>query len=259
MFLTFSKYTLFCDWLHTLLEFRAIHLISISIFPVIYHQCVCVCTCLLNIHVRVSKNLFCILFSLIMLIMSTPPPNGFQFSISLGEFGDHCPVDCKWSQSQKEKGAANYLPKKRRELTMPKLFEDPGVDEFRGLDLRNLNIDEAWMVVKSDLQVPSWLYVLSDDCDQVSAAAYCLYIGSEQLTIMRLMGNKFSAGLHWFLFVCNDDSRIGSTVPRKESKLIVSIPHFLRIQFLRIVENRLSRQFCRFIPPCYRSCCTMNP
>lgn len=51
---------------------------------------------------------------------------------------------------------------------MPKLFEDPGVDEFRGLDMRNLSIDEAWMVVTSQLASPSWLYVLSDDCDQVS-------------------------------------------------------------------------------------------
>ncbi|KAK4013056.1 hypothetical protein OUZ56_025299 [Daphnia magna] len=49
---------------------------------------------------------------------------------------------------------------------MPKLFEDPGVDEFRGLDMRNLSIDEAWMVVTSQLASPSWLYVLSDDCDQ---------------------------------------------------------------------------------------------
>ncbi len=55
---------------------------------------------------------------------------------------------------------------------MSKLFEDPGVDEFRGLDLRNLNIDEAWMVVTSNLQEPSWLYVLSDNCDQVSAFPY---------------------------------------------------------------------------------------
>lgn len=51
---------------------------------------------------------------------------------------------------------------------MPKLFEDPGVDEFRGLDMRNLGIDEAWLVVTSQLTNPSWLYVLSDDCDQVS-------------------------------------------------------------------------------------------
>jgi hypothetical protein len=51
---------------------------------------------------------------------------------------------------------------------MPKLFEDPGVDEFRGLNLRDLRIDEAWMVITSNLLNPSWLYVLSDDCDQVS-------------------------------------------------------------------------------------------
>ncbi|XP_046657308.1 heparan-alpha-glucosaminide N-acetyltransferase-like [Daphnia pulicaria] len=49
---------------------------------------------------------------------------------------------------------------------MPKLFEDPGVDEFRGLNLRNLKIDEAWMVVTSHLPRPTWLYVLSDDCAQ---------------------------------------------------------------------------------------------
>ena len=50
---------------------------------------------------------------------------------------------------------------------MPKLFEDPGVDEFGGLNLRDLRIDEAWMVITSNLPSPSWLYVLSDDCDQV--------------------------------------------------------------------------------------------
>ena len=143
---------------------------------------------------------------------------------------------------------------------MPKLFEDPGVDEFRGLDLRNLNIDEAWMVVKSDLQVPSWLYVLSDDCDQVSAAAYCLYIGSEQLTIMRLMGNQFSAGLctgsslYADVATARQQTRINSSA--RGIKLIVFIPHFLRItQFLRIVDNRLYR----LILPCNdtkeTSCC----
>ena len=47
---------------------------------------------------------------------------------------------------------------------MSNLFEDPGVDEFRGLYLRNLSIDEAWLVITSHLEQPSWLYVLSDDC-----------------------------------------------------------------------------------------------
>lgn len=51
---------------------------------------------------------------------------------------------------------------------MPKLFEDPGVDEFRGLDLRSLKIDQAWMVVTSTFKHQTWLYVLSDDCHQVS-------------------------------------------------------------------------------------------
>lgn len=50
---------------------------------------------------------------------------------------------------------------------MPKLFEDPGIDEFRGLDLKNLKIDQAYMVVTSSLPKTSWLYVLSDDCNQV--------------------------------------------------------------------------------------------
>lgn len=54
---------------------------------------------------------------------------------------------------------------------MPKLFEDPGLDEYRGLNLRNLKIDEAWMVVTSHLPRPTWLYVLSDDCTQVSLSS----------------------------------------------------------------------------------------
>lgn len=52
--------------------------------------------------------------------------------------------------------------------TMPWLLEDPGTDEFRGLDLLSLNIDEAWLVLNSALDVRSWLYGRSDDCDKVS-------------------------------------------------------------------------------------------
>lgn len=51
---------------------------------------------------------------------------------------------------------------------MTKLFEDPGVDEFNGLDLRQLKIDQAYMTVTSDLDQPTWVYALSDDCYQVS-------------------------------------------------------------------------------------------
>lgn len=51
---------------------------------------------------------------------------------------------------------------------MPKLFEDPGVDEFNGLDLTKLKIDQAYIVVTSDWNQPTWLYALSDDCYQVS-------------------------------------------------------------------------------------------
>lgn len=51
---------------------------------------------------------------------------------------------------------------------MPLLFEDPGMDEFRGLDLRTLSIDHAWIVLQSAFEQPAWLYVRSDDCDQVT-------------------------------------------------------------------------------------------
>lgn len=51
---------------------------------------------------------------------------------------------------------------------MPKLFEDPGVDEFRGLDLSTLGVDQAWLVLNSALKdATTWLYVRSDDCDRV--------------------------------------------------------------------------------------------
>ena len=50
---------------------------------------------------------------------------------------------------------------------MPLLFEDPGVNEFRGLNLRSLKVDQAWLVLNSALNQPAWLYARSDDCDKV--------------------------------------------------------------------------------------------
>ena len=48
------------------------------------------------------------------------------------------------------------------------IFEDPGQDEFNGLNLRQLKIDEAYLVVKSSLDYPTFLYGRTDECDQVS-------------------------------------------------------------------------------------------
>lgn len=43
------------------------------------------------------------------------------------------------------------------------------MDEFRGLNLRTLSIDHAWLVLNNHLpEKPAWLYVKSDDCDQVT-------------------------------------------------------------------------------------------
>ena len=47
-------------------------------------------------------------------------------------------------------------------------LEDPGMDEFEGLDLRNLQIDQAWLRIRSQLDRPTWLYVRSDDCYKVN-------------------------------------------------------------------------------------------
>lgn len=47
-------------------------------------------------------------------------------------------------------------------------LEDPGMDEYEGLDLRNLQIDEAWLRIRSQLNRPAWLYVRSDDCYKVN-------------------------------------------------------------------------------------------
>ena len=48
------------------------------------------------------------------------------------------------------------------------IFEDPGQDEFNGLNLRQLKIDQAYLVVNSSLDHPTFLYGRTDECDQVS-------------------------------------------------------------------------------------------
>jgi hypothetical protein len=48
------------------------------------------------------------------------------------------------------------------------LFEDPGADEFEGLDLKTLHIDQSWLRINSKLNQSTWLYARSDDCYRVS-------------------------------------------------------------------------------------------
>lgn len=43
-------------------------------------------------------------------------------------------------------------------------IEDPGWQEFRGLNLSNLKVDEAYLNVTSFIYSPLWLYTLSDEC-----------------------------------------------------------------------------------------------
>jgi hypothetical protein len=52
---------------------------------------------------------------------------------------------------------------------LPKMswIEDPGWEEFRGLNLSNLKVDEAYVNVTSLLYSPLWLYTLSDECYKV--------------------------------------------------------------------------------------------
>lgn len=52
-------------------------------------------------------------------------------------------------------------------MSSRRLFEDPGAEEFRGLSLLTLGIDQAWLVLNSSLPETTWLYVRSDDCRQV--------------------------------------------------------------------------------------------
>ena len=47
------------------------------------------------------------------------------------------------------------------------LFEDPGVELFHGLNLSALSIDQAYLVVHSNVDTTSWIYGRSDDCYQV--------------------------------------------------------------------------------------------
>jgi hypothetical protein len=47
-------------------------------------------------------------------------------------------------------------------------IEDPGWQEFRGLNLSDLEVDEAYVNVTSLIYSPLWLYTLSDECYKVS-------------------------------------------------------------------------------------------
>ena len=51
---------------------------------------------------------------------------------------------------------------------MGKLFEDVGADEFQGLDMKSLHMDQAWLRINSQLDQSVGLYARSDDCYQVS-------------------------------------------------------------------------------------------
>lgn len=46
-------------------------------------------------------------------------------------------------------------------------IEDPGWQEFRGLNLSDLKVDEAYVNVTSLLHSPLWLYTLSEECYKV--------------------------------------------------------------------------------------------
>jgi len=58
-------------------------------------------------------------------------------------------------------------------------LEDPGMDEFEGLDLRNLQIDQAWLRIRSQLDRPTWLYVRSDDCYKVNTELFIIQLATQ--------------------------------------------------------------------------------
>jgi len=47
-------------------------------------------------------------------------------------------------------------------------IEDPGWEEFRGLNRSDLKVDEAYVKVTSRIDSPFWLYTLSEECYKVS-------------------------------------------------------------------------------------------
>jgi hypothetical protein len=55
-----------------------------------------------------------------------------------------------------------------RQLSKMSWIEDPGWEEFRGLNLSDLVVDEAYVSVTSLIDSPLWLYTLSDECYRVS-------------------------------------------------------------------------------------------
>ena len=60
------------------------------------------------------------------------------------------------------------------------LFEDAGADEFQGLDLKTLHIDQAWLRINSKLNQSAWLYARSDDCHRVSCEVSLIHTDSHQ-------------------------------------------------------------------------------
>jgi hypothetical protein len=66
-------------------------------------------------------------------------------------------------------------------------IEDPGWQEYRGLNLSDLKVDEAYVNVTSLLYSPLWLYTLSDECYKVrlfssrSLLLYFMILISKQL------------------------------------------------------------------------------
>jgi hypothetical protein len=51
-------------------------------------------------------------------------------------------------------------------------IEDPGWQEFRGLNLSNLKVDEAYVNATSFLYSPLWLYTLSSECYKVRSGSH---------------------------------------------------------------------------------------
>jgi hypothetical protein len=47
-------------------------------------------------------------------------------------------------------------------------IEDPGWEKFRGLNRSDLEVDEAYVNVTSRIDIPLWLYTLSEECYKVS-------------------------------------------------------------------------------------------
>ena len=74
---------------------------------------------------------------------------------------------------------------------MFRLFEDPGVELFHGLNLSALSIDQAYLVLHSNVDITSWLYGRSDDCYQVGTCCeFFLRITDVSCSIIRRFNVK---------------------------------------------------------------------